>query len=313
MPRGISILELERLISDEDACLDILFTLHYTGKVCPVCNHPKYHRVKGRACYECGKCGRQIYPKINTLMKGGKHSIRLWLYGIHYMITAPSVSAITLGKHLGISERHSWTFMKKMQQLMKEDTSKPFSGIMMIDSTLLDCTMNKAEKNTIEEKRKELKDLKINKTVIFGIREKKSRRIRLFEIERESQKEVLPIIDAHIEKGSMIYSDKGGAFANLSVLGYRHSTVNHSKFEWKRGWTTTSPIEGVWSWMKRSIFGVHVHISKKYMRNYLDEMEFRYNHCNEDIIDTFFILVGRLFDADPEIVKRLFFSRLKSQ
>lgn len=60
-------------------------------------------------------------------------------------------------------------------------------------------------------------------------------------------------------------------------MGYDHQTVNHTAKEYVRGDCHTNGLEGVWSQIKRSIRGTHVHVSAKHLAKYLGEFEFRYN------------------------------------
>ena len=86
-----------------------------------------------------------------------------------------------------------------------------------------------------------------------------------------------PIIESNVEKASTISSDEWHAYKNLSKQGYQHGTVEHGKEEYVNGIHHVNSIEGFWSRLKNSIRGTHVHVSKKYLPNYLGEFEYRYN------------------------------------
>lgn len=81
----------------------------------------------------------------------------------------------------------------------------------------------------------------------------------------------------NVESGSQFSSDEWGAYNQLSDKGYDHDTVDHGKEEWVNGNTHVNTLEGFWSQIKRSISGTHVHVSTKYLANYLSEFEFRFN------------------------------------
>jgi len=56
--------------------------------------------------------------------------------------------------------------------------------------------------------------------------------------------------------------------------------VNHSQGEYVRGDVTTNSIESVWAVMKRGVYGVYHHVSKKHLDRYANEFAFRLNEGN---------------------------------
>lgn len=53
--------------------------------------------------------------------------------------------------------------------------------------------------------------------------------------------------------------------------------MNHSIGEYVRGDIHTNTIEGYFSILKRSIYGVYHHVSQQHLKRYLGECDFRYN------------------------------------
>jgi len=92
-----------------------------------------------------------------------------------------------------------------------------------------------------------------------------------------SRKELEPIIIKHIPEGATISTDEARAYQHLNRKRYRHGTVHHESEEWVNGIHHTNSIEGFWARIKNSIRGTHIHVSKKYLKNYLVEFEYRYN------------------------------------
>ena len=52
----------------------------------------------------------------------------------------------------------------------------------------------------------------------------------------------------------------------------------------------TNTIEGFWSQLKRSIFGIYHFVSAKYLQRYVDEAVFRYNTCKQYESDRFKVM-----------------------
>lgn len=85
------------------------------------------------------------------------------------------------------------------------------------------------------------------------------------------------IIEKNVAKGSEVHTDELLSYFGLNAKGYTHKTVNHCLEEYVRGNTHVNSIEGFWARLKLSIQGTHVHVSKKYLQNYVREFEYRFN------------------------------------
>jgi hypothetical protein len=57
-----------------------------------------------------------------------------------------------------------------------------------------------------------------------------------------------------------------------------HHTVNHSQMEFKNGTAYTNTVEGFFSSLKRSIFGIYHQVSPKHLQRYCEETSYRYNN-----------------------------------
>jgi transposase len=77
--------------------------------------------------------------------------------------------------------------------------------------------------------------------------------------------------------------------------GYRHLKIDHS-VRFVQGKVYINTFEGLWAFAKERLIKFHG-VSKKYFPLYLKEMEFRYNHRNEDIFE---FLAQYLCDLVPD-------------
>lgn len=94
-----------------------------------------------------------------------------------------------------------------------------------------------------------------------------------------------------VRRGSIVYTDRFRSYDALMFCGYRHLQVDHS-LHFSRGRVYINGLEGFWSFAKERLMKHHG-ISPLKFPFYLKEMEFRYNHRNQDFYE---ILVKYLTD-----------------
>ena len=86
-----------------------------------------------------------------------------------------------------------------------------------------------------------------------------------------------PILAENVELGSTVHTDELRSYRGLDKVGYRHRTVNHGAGEYVSGTSYVNGIEGFWARLKLSIRRTHVHVSRKHLRKYVEEFEYRHN------------------------------------
>ena len=78
------------------------------------------------------------------------------------------------------------------------------------------------------------------------------------------------------------------SYKGLNKKGFKNKTVNHSQKEYvAKDGTTVNSLEGLWSRLKLSIKGTHIHVSKKHLSKYTGEFEYRFNSrlCPERMLE----------------------------
>jgi transposase len=134
-----------------------------------------------------------------------------------------------------------------------------------------------------------------HKIPIFGILERKG----------IVQVEILPDVSAQsllnptvkkVRRGSIVYTDKFRGYDALMFCGYRHLRIDHQKV-FSSGKVYINGLEGFWSYAKERLIKHHG-VSIQKFPLYIKEMEFRYNHRNQNIFE---ILTQNLckFVSDP--------------
>ncbi len=119
------------------------------------------------------------------------------------------------------------------------------------------------------------------KTIVFGIYAR-SGQVMTFPVPDRKRTTLRPLIEKHTKAGSLYYTDEHTAYAFLSTRGM-HKTVTHSNDEFVRDVNIhINGMEGFWSYAKHWMYQYRG-IRKRYFPLYLKEVEFRFNHRNEDL------------------------------
>ena len=93
-------------------------------------------------------------------------------------------------------------------------------------------------------------------------------------------------IKEHTRKGSVYYTDSFRGYQSLKRYG-KHQTLNHSK-AYVDKWTKNhiNGIEGFWSYAKHILYNYRG-VSKYHFPMYLKEIEYRFNHRDENLFKLF--------------------------
>ena len=118
-----------------------------------------------------------------------------------------------------------------------------------------------------------------NKTIVFGILERKGK-IYTKIVENVSAEILMNEIQNKTLKGSVFYTDGWKSYASLEQYG-KHNIIDHDK-ELVNNHNHINGIEGFWSFAKERFHKYHG-ISKTNYPFYVKEMEFRFNHRNENV------------------------------
>ncbi len=232
----------------------------------------KYYPIKGRTTFSCGFCGSQISPLTNTIFEHSAVSLRLWFYAMFLMVkTRSGISAKQLERELGVSYKTAHRMFKMIRKLMEQDGGTMLKGIVEIDETFV----GGKGVNRAKEWRADIK-----KEVVWGAVERKGNAY-LKHVPNSGKWTLIAQVRGHIDTSAHIMSDELPAYKNLYEYGFNnHHSVEHGIGQYASGLVHNNSIENVWSHLKRGIFGVYRHVSKKYLQDYVNEFAFRYNYRN---------------------------------
>lgn len=242
------------------------------GRKCIYCdNYNPYKLSDGRI--KCKKC-KAIYSA-----KKLKRDIEI----LHYFCL--ELSAKRASKELGFSYNtvsRRYDFFRK-QIAYASDSSRKLKGELELDESYFG------------GKRKGKRGRgAYNKAIVFGILERNGT-VYTKVVPDVSAETLMSEIREKTEKGSVFYTDCFKSYKSLKQYG-KHLRVN-KQYAFASGRNHINGLEGFWSYAKERFHKYHGINNENYPL-YLKEMEFRYNHRNEDLYELLFKVIFREFGTD---------------
>ena len=270
-----TVLEFMNRFPGDDVCLDHLMKVRFGDtSTCPKCGREtKFHRIKKRPVFECQWCGHQISPMAGTPFEKSRTPLQKWFYAMYLFTTSRhGVPAKELQRQLGVTYKCAWRMGHEIRKYMTDvDGDGQYGGAAMVEMDETFMGGRKRDKDYLSERGNPQE----GKTIVFGMVEREGL-IQTHVIKKRTRK----AIQKHIKKvvqGSFVSTDEAPIYKYLTKAGYLHGTVCHQDGEYVKGFLHTNTIEGFWSRLKNSIRGTHIHVSPKWLPNYLGEFEYRYN------------------------------------
>ena len=118
--KGLTDAEFERQYGTEAQCFAALLAVRQAaGLACPACGNKRVY-VSGRRI-GCSLCNRRWSLTAGTVMASTKLPLATWFRAIHAMTsTKQSISAVELGRRLGVSYPTAWYLEKRLHHAMTQ-------------------------------------------------------------------------------------------------------------------------------------------------------------------------------------------------
>lgn len=274
----------------DDACLEKIFQMTY-GKMecCPKCNSAKkFVRIRTRKSYQCPDCYMQVYPCVGTPFEKTRTPFTHWFLAIYlFTISKNGMSACELQRNIGVTYKTAFRMLQQIRKFIVNDQSI-LSGIVELDEAYV----GGKNKNRHYDKKVEKSQGRAykDKAPVFGMMERGGRVIAC-QVPDVKAHTIKPIICDKIEVGSSLMTDEYQVYNGLRAY-YNHQSCDHGKGKYVNGEASTNCMENFWSNLKRTIHGSYIHVSKKYLQLYINEVIFRFNNRNKS--DLFNLLLSSL-------------------
>lgn len=243
---------------------------------CPKCFKSKFWKTAdGRLkCKNCRYIFTAKFNPVNISNSVLKQIISEFLleHSTNIILERVSVSKYKLLKILTL-----------LRTEISKDVPEVFEGTVEVDETYLGGQMkNKKLGKRLEIKlnhQKYIRGFGTIKQPVFGIL-CRSGKIWARLIDKTEAKDLQPLIEKQVKKGSTVCSDTWRGYTGIATKGYVHRTVEHREQEYsnKKG-NHINGLEGFWGYLKRKL-AAKGGIRKEKLPLYLGEYVWRYNHRN---------------------------------
>ena len=252
-----------------------LSDMYFLGRKCIFCDKYGLYRLKDKRV-KCKNC-----KKYYSLIKLRKDLEILYYF---YLEVSARKTANELNLNYGVVHRKFMQFRKLIAEHCNKEARK-LNGEIELDESYFG-GKRKGQRGRGAN----------NKTIVFGILERKGK-IHTKIVENVSAETLMNEIKNKTNKGSVFYTDGWKSYASLRQYG-KHNIIDHDK-ELVNNHNHINGIEGFWSFAKERFHKYHG-ISKTNYPFYVKEMEFRFNHRNENIYKQLvdICVVRRQFSAE---------------
>jgi transposase-like protein len=282
----MSLVKLVDRFGSDECCRDYLEELRWPeGVKCPRCDSDSISRITTRNQLDCNDCRYRFSVTTGTLFHDSHLPPSKWFMAI-YLVTESKkgISAKQLQRMLDTSYKTAWYLAHRIRAAMGDDDQPLLRGLVEVDETFVGGRRYGAGRGNYRDAD--------NPPVVGAV--ERGGEVRLRVVRDRSRGTLQGFIHDHVAGDTeAIYTDEWQGYAGLADADTRHETVNHSAKEHVRVDVHTNTVEGVWSLFKRGIVGSYHQISTKHLPAYLDEMEFRFNHRENEFLfrDTLLVLL----------------------
>ena len=259
----------EHLIKSESTARKYLlgFCWKNQQRFCPRCRTRKLYRLGDRR-YRCSQCKYTFHDLSGRWINTGSLTCQQWLRIVKLFELELSVRKIASQVDLDYGTAYKAVTTIR-RALLTNQPGTELDGCIELDESYFG-GRRKGNRGRGAA----------GKVPVFGILQQQGK--VAVEVVPDVKAETL--IDLTVKKvrhGSIVYTDKFRSYDSLMFCGYRHLKVDHGK-HFVNGRVHINGLEGFWSWGKERLMKHHG-VSRESFPLYLKELEFRYNHREEDI------------------------------
>ena len=276
-----SVLEAAHFHNEEAAFEYVEARLWPSGPTCPHCGNvdaTKIGRLQGkttrpglRKCYACRK---PFTVRISTIFEDSHCPLRLWLQAMYLMCASKKgISTRQLQRTLGVGMKTAWFLGHRIRLAMDPSAAPGSMGPLGGAGKIVEADETYLSNSKKTRKPKGHIPYEHHSKQVFSLVERGGQQRTMY-VDNRNIRHALAM---HLNPESKLVTDKSPIYKGQMPVE-QHESVDHSKYEWKRGDAHTNTLEGFFSILKRGLVGVYQHVDKKHLDRYLAEFDFRQNN-----------------------------------
>lgn len=251
------------------------------GTVCPHCGSVgNATAMKGATTrlglYKCREreCRKPFTVRMGTIFESSHLPLHLWLQVIHLMCASKKgISTRQIQRMLQCSMKTAWFLGHRIREAMTEKHglfTPPLGGagkVIEADEAFLSRDPSKKLKGPGPA------------LPVMSLVEREGK-VRSFHVPDVTVKTLHSVPARHASKESRLITDGAYAYRSIGWNFADHAWVNHEEREYVSRQDPSihsNTVEGVFSILKRGVYGTFHHVSEAHLKRYLAEFDFRYN------------------------------------
>ena len=272
--RGLSLPEFLGRYGTEVQCRESLQRMRWPrGFECPNCGHAGHCHLKQRPVLQCNRCKHQVSLTAGTVFAQTKLPLRTWFLAI-YLLTQHKngLSALALGRQLGVSPNTAWLVKHKLMQTMVErDDPKALTHLVQIDDAYWGGERHGGGTGRGSP----------GKTPFVAAVQLSAQGFPVamrLDVLRGFRKKILAQwAKRHLAQDTLVVSDGLNCFPGVTAAKCAHlvlptgggpASVSHPMFRW---------VNTVLGNVKNALHGTYHALKPKYLQRYLSEFCYRFN------------------------------------
>ena len=268
-----SLYALFEAIPDEQAAIDHFTAIRWKhGAFCPYCGSDRVYHFSDCKTHKCGDCRQRFSIKVGTIFEDTKIGLRKWLAAI-WLITShkKGIASTQLARDIAVTQKTAWFMLHRLRHAARTRSfNRSLTGEVEVDEAYF------GGKSKNRHQGKKYRHGVGDKTPVVGLVQRKGGAIAKV-VERTDTKTLTLFVRQNVSNlAKLVSSDEHPGYRYLGRT-FPHEVVRHSAGEYRKGRAHTNTIEGLWSLLKRQIYGIHHWVSAKHLDRYVAEAVWRYN------------------------------------